>query len=219
MARNISSRNNAIPPSGTDPFGRFKDETSLNAGDGTSVNEAALGDIAVCFQKIMDDYGIVPNELPDDTVNGFQLVQALKLIPTPDDSVSTVKIQDDAVTPDKVANGTIIKVDQSGDYTGLNVRVLDLPNWDMVATDNISVNHGVTDGQLKIIGVQAFIINDPQDRIYDLTFRSSITSNPSGAVDSITSNSISLISYDFFAGADYNDNVISRGKIRITYVD
>lgn len=58
------------------PYGRIKDNTG--AGDGTPVNEFVYGDIHQFFAKLITLSGIVPNDLPDNEINGYQTIQALK---------------------------------------------------------------------------------------------------------------------------------------------
>jgi len=58
------------------PYGRIKDNTG--AGDGTPVNEFVYGDIQQFFAKLITLAGIVPNDLPDNEINQYQTIQALK---------------------------------------------------------------------------------------------------------------------------------------------
>lgn len=58
------------------PYGRIKDNTG--AGDGTPVNEFVYGDIHQFFAKLITLAGIVPNDLPDNEINNYQTIQALK---------------------------------------------------------------------------------------------------------------------------------------------
>jgi len=77
MARDIVNRTNVDPVSGTNPYGASKDESAPAANDGTVYEEALHGDILIFFQRLMALGGVVANELPDNTVNSFQLYQAL----------------------------------------------------------------------------------------------------------------------------------------------
>lgn len=78
MALEISDLNGSVlPPSGTDPYGY-----PLNAPSGTIADVAMMADMLVFFQKMMDEAAVTPNNLPDNSVNGFQLYEAL--IKTPD---------------------------------------------------------------------------------------------------------------------------------------
>lgn len=75
MARNLQNQTNIQPPTADYPSGRIKNDSG--AGDGTPVDESVYGDINQFFAKLMRDAGITPNDLPDNTTNGFQLNQAL----------------------------------------------------------------------------------------------------------------------------------------------
>lgn len=57
------------------PNGRIKNQTGL--GDGTPINEVVYGDIHEAKDKLMRLYGILHNGLPDNEVNGYQLVDAM----------------------------------------------------------------------------------------------------------------------------------------------
>lgn len=105
--KKTSSLPNAIPPDGTNPHGRVKDETAKNAGDGTPVNDESSGDVRVSMEELISRVGDTINNEKEDSVNGFQIVDAIYKVPPPDDSVSTAKIQDGAVIPDKIANDAI----------------------------------------------------------------------------------------------------------------
>jgi hypothetical protein len=58
------------------PYGRIKDNTGV--GDGTPVNEFVYGDIHQFFAKLITLAGIAPNDLPDNEINEYQTIQALK---------------------------------------------------------------------------------------------------------------------------------------------
>lgn len=65
--------------------GRVKDNTG--AGDGTPVNEFVYGDMHQVFAKLMDLYKIKYNDLPDNEVNGYQLIEALIALASKNDFV------------------------------------------------------------------------------------------------------------------------------------
>lgn len=71
-----------INPANTDyPFGRIRD--NQGAGDGTPVIEALYGDIHETITAIVKDSQIViPNGLPDNASNGYQIFQAMFQTPT-----------------------------------------------------------------------------------------------------------------------------------------
>ena len=63
--------------------GRIKDNTG--AGNGTGVNEFIYGDLHQTFAKLMALYGISYNDLPDNETNGYQLIDALRALPSKND--------------------------------------------------------------------------------------------------------------------------------------
>ena len=67
------------------PDGRIKNNTG--GGDGTPVNEATKGDIHEFFDKAMRLYGITHNGLPDNTANGYQLIEAMKALASKNDFI------------------------------------------------------------------------------------------------------------------------------------
>lgn len=70
------------------PNGRIKDNTG--AGDGTPVSERTKGDIHQFFEKVMRLYGLSSNELPDNELNGFQLVDAVRALASKNDFILTL---------------------------------------------------------------------------------------------------------------------------------
>jgi len=80
------------------PSGRIKDNTGV--GDGTGVNEATKGDFHQMLEKLMRLYAIIPNDLPDNETNGFQLIDALRGLASKNDFIYPLS-----------TNGTILSVD------------------------------------------------------------------------------------------------------------
>lgn len=70
---------------GNYPDGRVKDNTG--SGNGTPVNRSVYGDLHSNISKLMRLYGIIPNELPDNETNGFQLIQALSALASKNDYI------------------------------------------------------------------------------------------------------------------------------------
>lgn len=67
------------------PSGRIKDNDGSN--NGTAVNEATKGDFHQMLEKLMRLYDIIPNGLPDNELNGFQLIQALSALASKNDYI------------------------------------------------------------------------------------------------------------------------------------
>jgi len=80
------------------PSGRIKDNTGV--GEGTGVNEATKGDLHQMLEKLMRLYAIIPNDLPDNETNGFQLIDALRGLASKNDFIYPLS-----------TNGTILSVD------------------------------------------------------------------------------------------------------------
>jgi hypothetical protein len=80
LAPNIDNSNPSVYPNG-----RIKDNTS--SGNGTPVNEFVYGDLHEMKDKLMRLYGIVPNDLPDNESNGFQLIDALRALASKNDFI------------------------------------------------------------------------------------------------------------------------------------
>lgn len=67
------------------PDGRIKDNTGT--GNGTGVNERVYGDIHQTIAKLMRSYSILPNGLPDNEQNGFQIIEAMIALASKNDYV------------------------------------------------------------------------------------------------------------------------------------
>lgn len=76
MARDLENIANTDPADGDYPSGRVKDSSSPGAGDGVKNNEILHGDWSQFFAKLLRDGSVSPNDLPDNTSNGFQLFEA-----------------------------------------------------------------------------------------------------------------------------------------------
>jgi hypothetical protein len=82
MAIKLTNKLNTAPVSGAYPYGNIKDR--VGAVPGTAVNTVNHADFHQFFEKLMDESGLVHNNLPDNETNGYQLFQALVKIITPD---------------------------------------------------------------------------------------------------------------------------------------
>lgn len=76
MARVIANLPNTEAPGNTYPEGRIKDNPGDNTG--TKMNEQSFGDMFQFFARMLSLAGITPNGLPDNTINGYQLLAAFK---------------------------------------------------------------------------------------------------------------------------------------------
>jgi len=78
MARSLASKPNVVAPAGAYPYGRVKDNTGAN--DGTPVNELVYGDFHQFFERMIWQSGLAPNDLPENSINGFQYFDALQAL-------------------------------------------------------------------------------------------------------------------------------------------
>lgn len=76
MAYSILAKPNVLPVSTTYPFGDIRDR--IGTTPGTPGSRLVYADFHQFFAKLMDEAGVTPNDLPDNNVNGYQLISALK---------------------------------------------------------------------------------------------------------------------------------------------
>ena len=77
MAKDLELKTNVNAPTSDYPSGQIRNDDG--SGNGTPVTESVYGDSHQFFAKLMRDAKINPNNLNDNTTNGFQLNQALQL--------------------------------------------------------------------------------------------------------------------------------------------
>ncbi len=83
--RKLNVNPNVITSDPNYPNGRIRNNTGT--GNGTPVNEAVYGDIHVNKDKLMDLYGITPNNLPDNEANGYQIIEAYRALASKNDFI------------------------------------------------------------------------------------------------------------------------------------
>lgn len=84
--RSLKTNPNVDNSNPTDyPDARVKNNSGT--GDGTPVNERVYGDIHQAVAKAMRMYAILPNELPDNETNGYQLLEAFSALASKNDYV------------------------------------------------------------------------------------------------------------------------------------
>lgn len=71
----IGQQTNVDSPDGEYTYGKIRDWNSTTPG--TPVDEALYGDIHQLMAKMMQESTIIPNNLPDNDYNGYQLWKAL----------------------------------------------------------------------------------------------------------------------------------------------
>ena len=75
--RRLVNKDNAAGADSDYPYGRNVDKTATTPG--TKLNEEMFGDAIQFFEKLIDESGIIANELPDNEYSGWQLWDALKI--------------------------------------------------------------------------------------------------------------------------------------------
>lgn len=86
MARNKSNLTN-IDKSDLINYPDGRIQNNLGAGNGTPVNEIVYGDLHEFFAKLMREYGIEYNGLPDNETNTYQLIEAARSLASKNDYV------------------------------------------------------------------------------------------------------------------------------------
>lgn len=79
--RSLSTQENVDAPDGNFIYGRIRDYAASTPG--TPVNEALYGDIHQLIARMMQESGVVPNGLPDNDYNGFQIYEAFRKLTKP----------------------------------------------------------------------------------------------------------------------------------------
>lgn len=72
------------------PGGRIKNNTG--SGNGTAVNERTKGDWHQAVEKMMRLYNIIPNNLPDNETNGFQIIDAIRALASKNDFILALSL-------------------------------------------------------------------------------------------------------------------------------
>ncbi len=72
------------------PPGRIKNNTG--SGNGTPVNERVYGDVHQAIAKLMRLYNILPNNLPDNETNGYQIIDAIRALASKNDFVLALSL-------------------------------------------------------------------------------------------------------------------------------
>lgn len=92
MALSLASKQNVIAPGGNYPYGDIKDDDGT--GNGTPVDRNVYADFHQFFARLMAQAGVTPNNLPDNSANGFQLYQALLNTISTNGPIITLEIGD-----------------------------------------------------------------------------------------------------------------------------
>lgn len=126
------------------PNGRIKDNTG--SGNGTGVNENVYGDLHQLIAKLMRLYNIIPNGLPDNETNGFQLLDSFKSLATKNDYIYTL-----------TTDGTILSIDIKLAYMNTNEYIVCLAGSDKTIETQIK---GIGAGTFSVIYSGSFKANE-----------------------------------------------------------
>ena len=148
MALNVADLTGTTTPiSGLNPFGLIKDNPT-----GTKVNVKSQGDQWVFFQKLMNDAGVAPNHLPDNTSNGFQLMDAFNALAGVPAIEARVNMDGDTLTFDKSrviiysgtpAAGIGVTIDMTGAVAGAELTITTPLSGTGSFTPSIGVTHSI----------------------------------------------------------------------------
>jgi hypothetical protein len=133
----LESKPNIELPSATYEYGSIKDTAGATLG--TPVSREVYSDIHQLLERFMELSQIVPNDLPDNTVNGYQLSQAFA----------------------KIANGSsgiaVYRISQ----TGASVPVITLLSTIIPIEGLVATRLGVGEYNITITGSLTFFSEDP----------------------------------------------------------
>lgn len=127
------------------------------------------------------------------------------------DAVFTGDVVGNADTATKVGVGATV----------LNVKTIDIGDWDMDATTNIFVVHGLSD-ITKIRSISVIIRNDTDNGYSPLSVMSeSTTGTVAGGVNIIGASDVALFRQNgsLFDSVNYDSTSYNRGWVTIWYID
>lgn len=185
----------------------------------TIVDEAINGDMIEFFQKLLDLAGLTANGLPDNTSNGHQTLTALEAVVRNFDATQTEKgVQENATDTEaksfESASKTISPATLGAVRANLLTKIIDIGVWDMNATANVNVSHGISDIS-KIRQIEVMIMSDNSKPIPFLA-----PGYGGFFVDPLNSTIINIgrSSGELFAtDSNFNGDISNRGYITINY--
>jgi hypothetical protein len=131
--RKLSSNPNVILSDSNYPNGRIRNNTGT--GNGTPVNESVYGDIHVNKDKMMDLYGIIPNNLPDNEAYGYQIIEAYRALASKNDFVLPLSLNTGVLSvPIKI--GFMLENEQLICKAGFNMST----ETQIKGSDNVTLN-------------------------------------------------------------------------------
>lgn len=231
MAIPLEDKPNVTSPGGNYPYGDIKDNPGDNSG--TPVNREVYADFHQFFAKILDAGSIVPNGLLENQANGFQYFDALianiRATAATEALAGTVERATQGevdtgtdntryVTPDTLANSATVLGIETGPK--LLTKEIEIGDWNMDTTTNVSVAHGIDAS--KIRDVQVMIRNDAAPFFHF----SLMKANSLGVVDGFFQVDVTTGTDIFlerrtggqFDSVNYSSTPYNRGWILLTYV-
>lgn len=135
MARNKASQSNI---NNSQPLvylnGRIQDDDG--SGNGTPVNESVYGDIHQFFAKAMSLYGIIYSNFPDNEINGYQLIDAVRALAGKNDYILDLVDTSPADT-DKIQINLKLGKLTAGEFFICKATVEKLAQTKLVGSDNV----------------------------------------------------------------------------------
>jgi len=126
------------------PDGRVKDNDG--SGNGTPVNRNVYGDLHTTISKLMRLYAIIPNGLPDNETNGFQIIEALSALASKNDFIYPM-----------TTNGTVLNVGIKLSSMKDNEFIVCLANFNKASETQIT---GIGAGSFTIAYSGSFKTNE-----------------------------------------------------------
>ena len=200
MAIKLQNKTNVEAPSANYPYGRIVDDPG--DGTGTPVDVQVYGDFHQFFARLLASGAVGANGLPDNLYDGFQYYQSLW-------NIIKFGIEDYVARnrPFLLTPGTSNK---------LNVKVIQIGDWNMDSTDNVNVAHGLTLANIRNISV---VIRDDGNTTYyclpgaDAT----LAADQEYAFANASNVNIKRRDSGIFDNASFDQTSYNRGWITIMY--
>jgi hypothetical protein len=143
--KSIQQKTNTDAPDADHEYGKIRDEVS-GVTPGTPVNTESYGDVHQLLDRLMDLGEQIPNDLPENTTNGYQLLDALLTLITKRINTaftlqtgSSYEIWTDVVW----GNGYFVAVNNGGTKA---MRSIDGKTWTEVSITPAAGSVGITIG-------------------------------------------------------------------------
>lgn len=160
MAIGLQNTDNVDAPGGNYPYGKVRDNDG--SGNGTPANTKTLGDFHQFFARLNALASVVPNGLPENSLNGFQYNQALQILidasvaaeaairAAGDNTLNTNKVNragDDSITGSLAIGGGVIL----DGLIAYKTKKITLSNWDMDTDPSKVEPHGLVGSKISSV--------------------------------------------------------------------